>query len=101
MSMVKYTLDTLPEPTVADVNRLKKLATQPEESIDCCDIPSLPAKVWAKASRVGDLYRPQKKQVTVRIDADVLAWLKSSGKGYQTKLNEILRHKMMEQEHLL
>lgn len=47
-------------------------------------------------AKIRELYRPQKRQVTVRIDADVLEWLKSSGKGYQTRLNEILRHEMLE-----
>lgn len=34
---------------------------------------------------------PEKKQLTVRIDADVIEWLKGQGKGYQTRLNRILR----------
>ncbi|MGB0848890.1 MAG: BrnA antitoxin family protein, partial [Thiolinea sp.] len=42
-------------------------------------------------------YRPIKQQVTVRIDTDVLAWLKTDGKGYQTRLNRVLR-KAMDQE---
>ena len=36
-----------------------------------------------------------KKQITVRVDADVLAWLKSQGSGYQTRMNEILRQAMI------
>lgn len=42
-----------------------------------------------------DLYRPVKRPTTVRIDADVLFWLKSAGPGYQTRLNAILREAMM------
>ena len=42
-------------------------------------------------------YRPVKKQITARVDADVLAWLKSQGKGYQSRMNAILRREMLEQ----
>ena len=42
-------------------------------------------------------YRPVKKQITARVDADVLAWLKSQGKGYQSRINAILRREMLEQ----
>ncbi|MDF7676470.1 BrnA antitoxin family protein [Neisseriaceae bacterium ESL0693] len=98
MSMVKYTIDTLPKPSESDIDRLKKLADLPDENIDCSDVPALSAEVWAQSLKLSELYRPQKKQITIRIDADVLDWLKAGGKGYQTKLNEILRHKMMEQK---
>jgi uncharacterized protein (DUF4415 family) len=46
---------------------------------------------------VGVLYRPIKKPVTLRLDADVIAWFKTSGRGYQTRINRALR-KMMEEE---
>jgi uncharacterized protein (DUF4415 family) len=46
---------------------------------------------------VGVLYRPLKKPVTLRLDADVIAWFKKSGRGYQTRINRALR-KMMEDE---
>ncbi len=39
-------------------------------------------------------YKPIKKAVNVRIDADILEWLKEGGTGYQTRLNSILRHVM-------
>ena len=42
-----------------------------------------------------EFYRPMKSSTTVRIDADVLAWLKSQGKGYQTRINAILRDAMI------
>jgi len=45
----------------------------------------------------GKFYRPIKQQLTVRIDADVLDRLKSQGKGYQSRLNDILRAAMLEQ----
>jgi uncharacterized protein (DUF4415 family) len=43
----------------------------------------------------GKFYRPVKKQITARVDADVLAWLKSQGKGYQSRMNAILRDAML------
>jgi uncharacterized protein (DUF4415 family) len=41
------------------------------------------------------LYRPIKKLTTVRIDADVLAWLKSKGQGHLSRINDILRREML------
>ena len=46
--------------------------------------------------RYPEHFRPIKKAVQIRIDSDVLAWFKNSGKGYQTKINEILRDVMLE-----
>jgi len=43
---------------------------------------------------VGKFYRPIKKSLTIRIDADVLAWVKRQGKGYQTRINSYLRRAM-------
>jgi len=47
--------------------------------------------------KIGDLYRPLKKPITVRIDADVLAWFKKDGRRYQSRINAALR-KVMEKE---
>jgi uncharacterized protein (DUF4415 family) len=44
---------------------------------------------------IGSLYRPIKKVVTLRLDADVLAWFKKPGPGYQTRINRVLRRVMM------
>lgn len=44
---------------------------------------------------IGILYRPIKKPVTLRLDADVLAWFKKQGRGYQTRINQALRKVMM------
>jgi hypothetical protein len=43
---------------------------------------------------MGKFYRPKKKPVTMRLDSDVIAWLKADGRGYQTKANRLLRHAM-------
>jgi len=47
--------------------------------------------------KIADLYRPLKKPVTLRLDADVLAWFKKDGRRYQTRINTALR-KVMERE---
>ncbi|MBV9084161.1 MAG: BrnA antitoxin family protein [Acidobacteriaceae bacterium] len=59
------------------------------------DARPLPPDVWAHAMRRDEFFRPIKKQTTVRIDADVLAWLKSKGDGHLTRINEILREAML------
>ena len=70
------------------------LASRPDSEIDYSDIPASTRKDWAGAVR-GKFYRPVKRQLTVRIDADVIAWLRSFGKGYQSRLNAILRSVML------
>ena len=54
----------------------------------------LPPERWATAMRRNEFFRPIKKQTTVRIDADVLDWLRSKGDGHLTRINEILRERM-------
>jgi len=43
----------------------------------------------------GRFYKPVKRQIMARFDADVLEWLKSEGKGYQSRINAILRREML------
>ena len=73
---------------------LAALAARPESAIDCSDIPAGTEQDWRGAVR-GRFYRPVKQQLTVRIDADVLEWLKGQGTGYQSRLNDILRTAML------
>ena len=73
---------------------LAGLIAKAEHEIDLSDLPATSAKEWQGAAR-GQFYRPTKQQLTVRIDSDVLAWLKAEGKGYQSRLNEILRAAMV------
>ncbi len=73
---------------------LAALAAKPEGDVDFSDIPATSEESWQGAVR-GKFYRPIKQQLTVRIDADVLEWLKSQGKGYQSRLNDILRAAML------
>jgi uncharacterized protein (DUF4415 family) len=74
---------------------LVALAALRDFQIDTSDLPELPARAWKDAVR-GKFYRPVKQAVSLRIDADVLAWLKKLGKGYQTRANSILRERMLE-----
>lgn len=94
MAIVRYKASDIPSMTKAEAERIEAIR---EEDIDFSDIPPLSDEFWKNAKRFGDIYRPQKKQITVRLDADVLDWLKSSGKGYQTRMNDILRHEMQKQ----
>jgi uncharacterized protein (DUF4415 family) len=75
--------------------QLKKIAHRPDSQIDFSDIPELTEKFWRSAVR-NPFYRPIKKQLTLRLDADVIAWLRQQGKGYQTRANALLRAAMLE-----
>jgi uncharacterized protein (DUF4415 family) len=66
-----------------------------DADIDYSDIPEL-SDDFFKNARVVD-WPPSKMQLTIRLDADVLAWLKSNGRGYQTRINRILRVAMESQ----
>jgi uncharacterized protein (DUF4415 family) len=63
-----------------------------DEDIDFSDAP--PVLDWSRAE-IGKFYRPVKRPVTIRLDCDVIDWLKSDGRGYQTKANGLLRHAML------
>ena len=66
----------------------RKLAALPDDRIDTSDIPELDEDFFREAS----VRLPKGKQsVSLRIDSDVLDWLKRQGKGYQTRINAILR----------
>jgi uncharacterized protein (DUF4415 family) len=58
------------------------------------DAPVMPPEFWEGAS-IGKYYRPRKTPVSVRIDDEVLDWLKSKGEGHLTRINEILRDRMI------
>jgi uncharacterized protein (DUF4415 family) len=77
-----------------EIKRLAALAARPDSEIDYSDIPPLTEKFWRNAIP-NPFYRPVKKQLTVRLDADVIAWLRKQGKGYQTRLNGLLRAAML------
>jgi uncharacterized protein (DUF4415 family) len=70
---------------------LAALARMPDDKIDLTDAPEV--REW-RGAVVGKFYRPIKRPVTIRVDADVLAWLKRQGRGYQTRINKLLREAM-------
>ena len=77
--------------TRGQLAELKSLAALSESAIDTSDTPEL--LDWSGAKR-GLFYRPVKQQLTLRLDADVVAWFKSqtkSSEGYQTRINRALR----------
>ncbi len=80
--------------TTRQKRELAALAALPDGQIDTSDIPELPPGAWKNAVR-GRFYRPVKQAVSMRLDADVVAWLKKRGKGYQTRVNSILRQTML------
>lgn len=73
---------------------LQALSDAPDSEIDYSDIPALDDSFWLNAMR-NPFYRPVKASTTLRLDADVLAWFKRQGKGYQTRINDILRQAMI------
>ncbi len=80
-------MDSLPPLTKAQQAELQALSLTDDAHIDYSDIPPV--------NNVANFYRPVKEMTTIRLDADVLAWLRSQGKGYQTKINAILRREML------
>lgn len=94
--MTKIVRKTLSESplTAAQKRNLAKLTKRPDREINYSDIPPLTDKFWENAVR-SPFYRPVKQQLTVRLDSDVLAWLRKQGKGYQTRINTMLRNAML------
>jgi uncharacterized protein (DUF4415 family) len=70
---------------------LAALEKMPDSAINTSDIPEV--MDWSKA-QVGRFYRPIKQPVTIRLDADVIAWFKSTAPQYQTAVNKVLREYM-------
>jgi uncharacterized protein (DUF4415 family) len=68
----------------------ERLAKLDDQDIDTSDIPELGEDFFRRA----ELHVPVKKAVTIRLDADVLEWFKGQGTGYQTRINQLLRHYM-------
>ncbi|HXL23634.1 MAG TPA: BrnA antitoxin family protein [Candidatus Dormibacteraeota bacterium] len=71
---------------------IRTIAAKRDEDIDFSDAP--PVLDWSGAE-IGKFYRPKKRPVTMRLDSDVIEWLKADGRGYQTKANWLLRHAML------
>ena len=79
--------------TAREKAQIEALKERPDSAIDRSDIPELTEKFWRNAVR-NPYYRPIKQQLTLRLDADLIAWFKrhaKGGRGYQTGINRALR----------
>ncbi|MGO1078027.1 BrnA antitoxin family protein [Inquilinus sp. CA228] len=83
--MKKGNSDPLTDAQKAELAALEAL---PDSTIDTTDAPTVTD--WTGAER-GKFYRPVKKLLSLRLDADLIAWFKDGGEGYQTRINEALR----------
>ena len=92
--MVTYRREPGSPLTAKQRANLAELAKRPEHETDTSDIPELTDAMWKDAVR-GRFYRPVKKAVSLRLDADVIAWLKKDGNGYQSRANRLLREQML------
>jgi len=82
------------KPSSSKISRTdwKRVDALTDEEIDLSDNPEVTPEMFAKAvARHGLVPRSAKEQVTLRLDADVLKWFRSLGKGYQTQINSLLR----------
>ena len=103
---VRYSLDpnNLPPLTPEQVAELDALSKKKDQDIDTSDIPPLDEKFWQNAVR-NPFFRPVKKQLTLRLDADLIEWFKRHAdagvgkeRGYQTRINKALRAYVTEQQ---
>jgi uncharacterized protein (DUF4415 family) len=92
MAIVSCTRETRPKRSEEDWARL---AAMKDEDIDCSDIPEITDLSGLVPRPRGAMYKPVKVAVNCKLDADIVAWLKNGGKGYQTRLNAILRRVML------
>jgi uncharacterized protein (DUF4415 family) len=87
---------SMPKLSTSRKKTLEALRKKPDSRIDVSDIPEI--REIPSDRVIGKFYRPRKTAVTIRLDADVLAWLKASGDGYQTRINNYLRQRMRRQQ---
>ena len=91
MKTVRYSSENVPKPAKKDWDRLDSVK---EKDIDYSDIPEVTDFSEFRPWEQRQMFKPIKVSVTCKLDADVVAWLKQDGKGYQTRLNAILRQVM-------
>jgi len=78
-----------PEPLTSELQaELDALTAMPDSEVDTSDMP--PISDWSRAVR-GAFYRPMKRPLSLRVDADVIDWFQRQGQGYQTRMNSALR----------
>lgn len=92
MSTTRKSLDEI---SITD-QRLAELAALAEKEIDTSDIPELDDNFWKNAK----VEHPSNKtRLTIRFDADIVEWFKAQGKGYQSRMNAVLRSYYEAHEH--
>lgn len=94
---MKRTLTKTADVTDEMLDEIRALGRLPESQIDTDDIPEAPAENMRQGVR-GPHFRPLKTPITIRLDADLIAWFKSnteSGK-YQSEINRVLRQHVIE-----
>jgi len=87
----RYLLETLPPVSKEELERIDAIK---DEDIDCSDIPEVTDFSGFRPWQERKMFKPIKQTITCKLDADIVAWLKQDGKGYQTRLNAILRQAM-------
>ena len=92
MGIVRHTIKTLPPVTKKYLDQVDIIK---DEDIDCSDIPEITDFPKFQPWEQRQMFKPIKVSVTCKLDADIVAWLKQDGKGYQTRLNSILRKVML------
>lgn len=92
----RITKNELGEDLEKDQTDLKRLDAMSDKDIDYSDIPALDDGFWKDAKLV---IPPSKEQLTVRFDEDIIAWFRSQGRGYQTRMNAVLRAYVSAQEN--
>jgi uncharacterized protein (DUF4415 family) len=94
--LVRFEADLAELPSLTEAQRaeLAELAARPDNEINYDDIPTVDEAFWKKAVR-GRFYKPTKTSTTIRIDSDVLAWFRGQGRGYQSRINAVLRREML------
>ncbi len=71
-----------------------RIAGIPESAIDCSEIPELTEEQFTRMIPLQEFWKARKKQITLRVDADVLDWYQKTGAGYLTRMNDALRKAM-------
>ena len=82
--------------TSARKRKLTRVTAEADSQIDFSEIPPLTEKFWKNAVR-NPFRRQAQQQLTVRLDADVVAWLQRQGEDYQSRLNGLLRKAMQDE----
>ena len=94
---LRYSLNNLPKDSQTDWERVKNMTESEIEVAAASDADAQPTdeEFWANA----EVTMPQpKRAISLRVDSDVLEWFKSYGKGYQTRMNAVLRAYMEAQQ---